>query len=137
MTEIERRKIFGERLRELRGNLSQDDVGLKAGMTGSGLSLLENGDREPKISTLIRLAAALGVSELTLISAYKGKPVESENQAQDDSKKILMDVVKQIPSKVVFDAMSDDEIFKALLASKGEAKMRELMQEALRRNQNK
>ena len=130
------REFIDKRQAEL--GLSQNQVAKMAGRSNTWLNRFMSGERKDiKLDSLIALASALQVPESTLIAAYKGLEVDSEVESLTDSKKILMDVVKQIPGKMVFDAMSDDEIFKALLASKGEAKMRELMQEALRRNQNK
>lgn len=132
ITEIERRKQFGERLRQLRGSLSQDEVGDKAGMTGSGLSLLENGDREPKLSTLVKLAGALGVSELTLIAAYKGSEPEDPNKDTENSEsarqtlnEILNVLLKNIPHRVFAEA---------LLAQDGPEKVQQYLTEAKRRH---
>src|SRR5579863_10329538 len=54
---------FGQRLRHLRRarNLTLAELGAKVGRAPSVLSLLENGRREPKLSLIEALAAALGV----------------------------------------------------------------------------
>ncbi len=54
---------FGQRLRHLRKQrgLTLSDLGERVGRAPSQLSLLENGKREPKLSLLKSLAAALGV----------------------------------------------------------------------------
>lgn len=54
---------FGQRLRHLRKQrgLTLSDLGERVNRAPSQLSLLENGKREPKLSLLKSLAAALGV----------------------------------------------------------------------------
>src|SRR5262245_56528558 len=55
---------FGQRLRHLRRarGLTLSDLGERVGRAPSQLSLLENGRREPKLSLLNALAAALSTS---------------------------------------------------------------------------
>ncbi len=55
--------VFGQRLRHLRRarGLTLAELGAKVGRAPSVLSLLENGRREPKLSLIEALAAALGV----------------------------------------------------------------------------
>jgi XRE family transcriptional regulator, fatty acid utilization regulator len=57
---------LGHRIRHYRGErgLTLDQLGERVGQAGSQLSLMENGRREPKLSTLKDISAALGV-ELT------------------------------------------------------------------------
>src|SRR5579871_6373400 len=61
--------MFGQRLRHIRRSrgLTLADLGQRVGRAPSVLSLLENGRREPKISLIESLAAALSVpaGELT------------------------------------------------------------------------
>ncbi|WP_394551057.1 helix-turn-helix domain-containing protein [Agromyces sp. MMS24-JH15] len=54
---------LGHRIRHFRGErgYTLDQLGDLVGLAGSQLSLIENGKREPKLSTLDALAAALGV----------------------------------------------------------------------------
>jgi transcriptional regulator with XRE-family HTH domain len=54
---------FGLRLKELRtaAGLSQPQLAEKAGMSKGGLAHIEQGIREPAWSTVVALAAALGV----------------------------------------------------------------------------
>src|SRR5271170_6917154 len=61
---------FGQRLRHLRRarGLTLGDLGAVVGKAPSVLSLLENGRREPKLSLIEQLAAALGVSVGDLLS---------------------------------------------------------------------
>src|ERR1700722_18430014 len=55
--------MFGQRLKHSRRakGLTLADLGARVGRTPSVLSLIENGKREPRLSLVERLAAALGV----------------------------------------------------------------------------
>ena len=54
---------FGANLRQLRkqADLSQEEVGARASLHRTEIGLLERGARVPRIDTLIKLAAALGI----------------------------------------------------------------------------
>ncbi len=62
-------KSFGQRLREarIRAGLSQSELEERSGIPKARLSRYENGHVAPSIQTLERLAAALGVSEASLL----------------------------------------------------------------------
>src|SRR5258708_17474777 len=55
--------MFGQRLKHARRarGLTLADLGARVGRTPSGLSLIENGKREPRLSLVEQLAAALRV----------------------------------------------------------------------------
>ncbi len=57
-------KNLGMKIRERRINkgLTQDVLSLRAGLTKSYVSLLEAGKKVPAISTLARIATALGIN---------------------------------------------------------------------------
>src|SRR5262245_52714670 len=58
-------KVFSARMRELRETtgMSQQDLAVKADLSLSQVSKLEQGKKaDPRVSTLLRLAAALGVT---------------------------------------------------------------------------
>ncbi|MTD17235.1 helix-turn-helix domain-containing protein [Nakamurella sp. YIM 132087] len=61
---------LGRRIRHLRRakGLTLDAVGAEVGLSASALSLIENGKREPKLSMLAALAAALGTDPAGLLS---------------------------------------------------------------------
>jgi transcriptional regulator with XRE-family HTH domain len=61
---------LGHRIRHYRGErgLTLDQLGERVGQAGSQLSLVENGRREPKLSTLKDISAALGVELTDLLS---------------------------------------------------------------------
>lgn len=60
---------FARNLRRARAEagLSQEALADKAGMHRNEISLLERGEREPKIGTVARLAKALGVKSSDLL----------------------------------------------------------------------
>jgi transcriptional regulator with XRE-family HTH domain len=62
--------VFGHRLRHLRraAGLTLDGLGAAVGRPASYLSQLENGHREPRLSTVDALAAALGCTTADLLS---------------------------------------------------------------------
>jgi transcriptional regulator with XRE-family HTH domain len=61
---------LGHRIRHYRGErgLTLDQLGAAVGLAGSQLSLIENGKREPKLSTLDALASTLEVDLADLLS---------------------------------------------------------------------
>ena len=63
------RKRFGARLRECRraAGLSQEQLGFAAGLHRTEISLLERGGRDARLSTVARLARALGHEPADLV----------------------------------------------------------------------
>jgi transcriptional regulator with XRE-family HTH domain len=64
------REVFGANLRRLRerSGLSQEALATRAGgLHRTEISLLERGEREPRLSTVVLLAQALGVKVATLL----------------------------------------------------------------------
>lgn len=66
---------FGKRLRALReaAGRSQADLAARAGLSRVFVNQLEAGTRDPSLSTLTRLAKALGVTLSALLDAGEGK----------------------------------------------------------------
>jgi transcriptional regulator with XRE-family HTH domain len=64
----ERRAAFGDRLRTARhrAGLTQEQLALQAGMDRSQYSELERGQRDARLSTLLRIEGVLG-AELTYV----------------------------------------------------------------------
>jgi transcriptional regulator with XRE-family HTH domain len=60
---------FGERLRARRqaAGLSQEGLAYVSGMHRTEISLLERGARDPRLSTVVRLAEALGADPAELL----------------------------------------------------------------------
>src|SRR5215208_666425 len=65
---------IGERLRELREahNISMRALATKSGLSANALSMIERGKASPSVSTLYKLAEALGIS----ITAFFGSNME-------------------------------------------------------------
>ena len=61
--------VFGQVLREQRQarELSQEELALSADVDRTFVSQMERGIRQPTITTLLKLAAALGIQPSTLI----------------------------------------------------------------------
>jgi transcriptional regulator with XRE-family HTH domain len=66
---------FGKRLRVLReaAGRSQADIAKRAGLSRVFVNQLEAGTRDPSLSTLTRVAKALGVTLAALLDAGEGK----------------------------------------------------------------
>ncbi len=64
---------FGRVLRDQRGTrrLSQEELALGAGVDRTFVSQMERGIRQPTLTTLWKLAAALGVSPTTLVARFE------------------------------------------------------------------
>src|SRR5487761_924059 len=84
--------MFGQRLKYARRakGLTLADLGAKIGRTPSVLSLIENGKREPRLSLVEQLAAALGVPVTELL---KKQPPSRRAQLE-----IALDQAQQDPS---------------------------------------
>jgi transcriptional regulator with XRE-family HTH domain len=63
--------VFGRRLRALRiaHGMSQDNLADRMGLRGSAIWRLEHGLREPRLTTILRLARGLGVASGVLVDA--------------------------------------------------------------------
>lgn len=63
-------EVFAERLRHVRlgQHLSQEELGVLAGLDRTYISGLERGVRNPTLKTIDRIADALGVAPTVLLS---------------------------------------------------------------------
>ena len=64
------RELFARNLRVTRrgAGLSQERLSALAGLHRTEISLLERGERDPRLSTVFRLAEALGVTAAALLA---------------------------------------------------------------------
>ncbi|MEX2535803.1 MAG: helix-turn-helix transcriptional regulator [Trueperaceae bacterium] len=71
--QLEFRKALGARVRELRRQrgINQDDFAYRAGIHRTHVGMLENGKIDPKISTVLRVADALGLEFWELVRLDK------------------------------------------------------------------
>ena len=70
-------KRFGENLRRLRdqADLSQEEMGFRSGLHRTEIGVLERGERLPRIDTMLKLGAALGVTfECPLLAGLEWTP---------------------------------------------------------------
>jgi transcriptional regulator with XRE-family HTH domain len=70
--------LFGEnvaRCRE-RSELTQEELGIRAGLHRTEISQLERGLRIARIDTLVKLAGALGVAPAELIAGIEWTPAK-------------------------------------------------------------
>jgi transcriptional regulator with XRE-family HTH domain len=69
-------KRFGRNLVRARGrtDLSQEELGFAASLHRTEIGLLERGERVPRIDTLVKLAAALGVPASDLLDGLAWEP---------------------------------------------------------------
>lgn len=68
--ETSQRQHFGKTLAAERkkAGLSQEELGDRAGLHRTEVSLIERGLREPRLETLLKLARGLGMQPATLIA---------------------------------------------------------------------
>lgn len=66
---------FGRNLKEIREflGMSQATLAQRSGLTAAALSMIENGEREPMLTSVIRLLRALGVTFDRLIEVRETK----------------------------------------------------------------
>jgi transcriptional regulator with XRE-family HTH domain len=67
--ETSQRRQFGKNLAAARkrASLSQEELGFRAGVHRTEVSLIERGKREPRLETLLKLSRGLDVMPATLI----------------------------------------------------------------------
>jgi transcriptional regulator with XRE-family HTH domain len=65
---------FGDRMRELRRRegISQDGLAHSSGIHSTSIGRIERGGREPRLTTILRLAHGLGVEPGELVDRLKG-----------------------------------------------------------------
>jgi transcriptional regulator with XRE-family HTH domain len=70
---MEPREAFARNLRgqRLRAELSQERLAHRCGLHRTEISLLERGVREPRLSTIVRLARALGTTPAELVQGVE------------------------------------------------------------------
>lgn len=97
---------LGQRIRELRKQqqMSQEELGFKAGISAAHLGQIERALKNPTIETVGRLAAALGVSVSDLFSRERVIPLQQQPtvakiEAQlidmsEDEQKIVLRVIR-------------------------------------------
>jgi transcriptional regulator with XRE-family HTH domain len=71
-------EAFGARLKEIRvqQGLSQDDVAREADVHPTAIGRLERGSREPRLTTILRIAHGLGVQPGDLVNPLAKSPAK-------------------------------------------------------------
>jgi transcriptional regulator with XRE-family HTH domain len=103
---------LGRRIRHFRqrANLTLDALSDKVGLSGSQLSIIENGKREPKIGLVTSIAAALGVSVATLLETGAPDERSAKELELDELQHSALATRLGIPSTRVGKTMSDDTL---------------------------
>lgn len=83
MNPAEEQKIFAKRLEELRNQRgwNQSDLATEAGLTPSAISQFESGEREPRFSSIVKLAHALEASPAYLAGLEEYETDDAEMRA--------------------------------------------------------
>jgi transcriptional regulator with XRE-family HTH domain len=70
---------FAANLKRLRREAaqSQEDLAFRAGVHRTQISLLEGGERMPRVETLVKLAGALGITPNDLLDGISWEPIET------------------------------------------------------------
>ena len=78
---------FGAALRRLRlsAGMSQERLGLEAGVQRNFVSLIETGQNQPTIGTISKLARALGMKASELVAAAEAEAVSAQRRARGSS----------------------------------------------------
>jgi transcriptional regulator with XRE-family HTH domain len=73
-------RCFGKNLRRARrrADLSQEQLGVAAGLHRTEIGLLERGARVPRIDTLVKVASALEIAPDELIAGIEWHPGNAE-----------------------------------------------------------
>jgi transcriptional regulator with XRE-family HTH domain len=70
---------FGVNLRKARlaARLSQEELGFECGLDRTEVGMLERGEREPKLGTLVKLTGGLGIDPVQLYAGMAWNPGDS------------------------------------------------------------
>lgn len=68
-------EAFGKVLRELRlgAGLTQEELGFEADLRRTYISILELGHQQPTLTTILKLASALGISGQAMMKLVEGE----------------------------------------------------------------
>lgn len=105
-------QTLGRRIRHYRNraNLTLDALSDRVGLSGSQLSIIENGKREPKIGLVTSIADALGVSLTTLLEPGAPDARSAKELELDELQRSALATRAGIPVAKVGKALSDDTL---------------------------
>jgi transcriptional regulator with XRE-family HTH domain len=77
---------FGQRMRELRARegISQDGLAREADVHPTAIGRIERGGREPRLTTILRLAHGLGVEPGELVNGLKSSRPSAHSEDSGD-----------------------------------------------------
>lgn len=85
--------LFSERLKRLRGDLTQTEAAIRIGITAQTLARYENGQRKPNSEVIVMLCKCYGVSADYLLGLYESEnEVFSEPEASEIAAEICNDL---------------------------------------------
>ena len=105
-------KVFSKRLKQLRGNKSQDEVAKDIGISRGALSYYEKGERNPDINTLSSIAKYYNVSADYLLGLSDTPTLSVEEKAICDTiglSKNSVDILKIHAQRARQTSVKDDE----------------------------
>jgi transcriptional regulator with XRE-family HTH domain len=81
---VDKRKRFAINLQETREarELSQEELGYRCGLHRTAISLLERGRREPRLGTIVKLAAALETTPEALFAGIRWLPTQERFEVE-------------------------------------------------------
>lgn len=87
---MDTKRLLGSRIQKIRKakGLSQEELAERVGLSSKYISSIERGNENPTLDTFIKLSSAMDVSIAELFNY-------SEDTAQSDSRKFLIDVIKK------------------------------------------
>lgn len=105
-------QTLGRRIRYFRqrANLTLDALSAKVGLSGSQLSIIENGKREPKIGLLTTIADALGVSVAALLETGAPDERSAKEMELDELQRSPLSLRAGIPPARINKSLSDDAL---------------------------
>lgn len=105
-------QTLGRRIRYFRqrANLTLDALSAKVGLSGSQLSIIENGKREPKIGLLTTIAEALGVTVAALLETGAPDERSAKEMELDELQRSPVSLRAGIPTARINKSLSDDAL---------------------------
>jgi transcriptional regulator with XRE-family HTH domain len=84
--EAEVARQVGRRIRKRRRfiEMSQEELALRSEVHRTQFSLIENGRRQPRLHTLIRIGTALGVSPCQLLEGISWEPAAPASHEEEE-----------------------------------------------------
>lgn len=82
-----------------RFNLTQDELGKLADVSGGAVSTRERGTAEPRMGAIQKIADSLGISKSDIIREYSPNDGATSNRADD----VLMNIIKNVREESVAD----------------------------------